>query len=404
MQFTSFYLSRIVNSKIFSKDYQIIGKLKDLAVTTDSRNPKVAVAKILTQDGIKYINFEQITINKKDGKYHLLCRQLKEEDPKNFLMLGKQLLDKQIIDINGRKVVRVNDIRLVLLSTGLYVVAVDIGTEGLLRRLGVAKPLLKMGIKIPAKLILWNDVEPVFAGDEKLVLSKTYNKLSTLHPSDLADIIEDFDTKTGMIIFSHLDNAKSADVLEEMEEDAQVKMLENMDTEKAADILEEMPADEVADILDGLSKDLAEELLSSMEKEASDEVRELMEYDEKVIGSMMSNEFVAFRSDETIDNVITALRQTKPEENLINYIYVVNQKNILIGKISLRDLVISEPNQTLKSVMHKDFIFMYDTDKIDTMIDMVSKYNLLAIPIVDKDMNLVGNVIGNDVIHELLKD
>ncbi len=404
MQFTSFYLSRIVNSKIFSKDYQIIGKLKDLAVTTDSRNPKVAVAKILTQDGIKYINFEQITINKKDGKYHLLCRQLKEEDPQNFLMLGKQLLDKQIIDINGRKVVRVNDIRLVLLSTGLYVVAVDIGTEGLLRRLGVAKPLLKLGIKIPAKLILWNDVEPVFAGDEKLVLSKTYNKLSTLHPSDLADIIEDFDTKTGMIIFSHLDNAKSADVLEEMEEEAQVKMLENMDTEKAADILEEMPADEVADILDGLSKDLAEELLSSMEKEASDEVRELMEYDEKVIGSMMSNEFVAFRSDETIDNVITALRQTKPEENLINYIYVVNQKNILIGKISLRDLVISEPNQTLKSVMHKDFIFMYDTDKIDTMIDMVSKYNLLAIPIVDKDMNLVGNVIGNDVIHELLKD
>ena len=404
MQFTSFYLSRIVNSKIFSKDYQIIGKLKDLAVTTDSRNPKVAVAKISTQDGIKYINFEQVTINKKDGKYHLLCKQLKEEDPKNFVMLGNQLLDKQIIDINGRKVVRVNDIRLVHLSTGLYVVAVDIGTEGLLRRLGVAKPLLKLGLKIPAKLILWNDVEPVFAGDEKLVLSKTYNKLSTLHPSDLADIIEDFDTKTGMIIFSHLDNAKSADVLEEMEEEAQVKMLENLDTEKAADILEEMPADEVADILDGLSKDKAEELLSSMEKEASDEVRELMEYDEKLIGSMMSYEFVAFKSDETIDNVINSLRQTKPEESLINYIYVVNQKNALIGKISLRDLVISEPQMTLKSVMHKDFIFMYDTDKIDTMIDMVSKYNLLAIPIVDKEMNLVGNVIGNDVIHELLKD
>jgi CBS domain-containing protein len=404
MQFTSFYLSRIVNSKIFSKDYQIIGKLKDLAVTTDSRNPKVAVAKIITRDGIKYIDFEQVTINKKDGQYHLLCRQIKEEDPKDLLMLGKQLLDKQIIDINGRKVVRVNDIRLVLLSTGLYVVAVDIGTEGLLRRLGVAKPLLKLGLKLPAKLILWNDVEPVFAGDEKLVLTKTYNKLSTLHPSDLADIIEDFDTKTGMIIFSHLDNARSADVLEEMEEDAQVKMLENLDTERAADILEEMPADEVADILDGLSKDKAEELLSTMEKEASDEVRELMEYDEKVIGSMMSNEFVAFKSDETIDNVITILRQTKPEESLINYIYVVSQKNILIGKISLRDLVISEPNQTLKSVMHKDFIFMFDTDKIDEMIDMVSKYNLLAIPIVDKDMNLVGNVIGNDVIHELLKD
>lgn len=404
MQFTSFYLSRIVNSRIFSKEYQIIGKLKDLAVTTDSRNPKVVVAKILTQDGVKYVSWDKITINKKDGKYHLLCSQLKEQDPTDLLMLGKQLLDKQIIDINGRKVVRVNDIRLVLLATGLYVVAVDIGTEGLLRRLGIAKPFLKLGVKLPAKLILWNDVEPVIAGDKKLVLSQTYNKLSTLHPSDLADIIEDFDTKTGMIIFSHLDNAKSADVLEEMEEDAQVKMLENLDTEKAADILEEMPADEVADILDGLSKDKAEELLSSMEKEASDEVRELMEYDEKLIGSMMSNEFVAFKSDVVVDDVFASLREMKPEESLINYIYVVNQKNHLIGKISLRDLVISEPKITLKSIMHKDFIFMYDTDKIDELIDMVSKYNLLAIPIVDKDMELVGNVVGNDVIHELLKD
>lgn len=404
MQFTSFYLSRIVNSRIFSKDYQIIGKLKDLAVTTDSRNPKVVAAKILTQDGIKFINFDQITINKKDGRYHLLCRQLKEENPKDLLLLGKQLLDRQIIDINGRKVVRVNDIRLVILSTGLYVVAVDIGTEGLLRRLGVAKPLSKLGLKIPSKLILWNDVEPVISGDEKLVLSKTYNKLSTLHPSDLADIIEDFDTKTGMIIFSNLDNARSADVLEEMEEDAQVKVLENLSAEKAADILEEMPADEVADILDGLSKDKAEELLNSMEKEASDEVRELMEYDEKLIGSMMSNEFVSFKSDENVDQVIAALREQKPEESLINYIYVVNHKNNLMGKISLRDLVISEPNITLKNIMHKDFIFMYDTDKIDELIKMVSKYNLLAIPIVDKDMILVGNVVGNDVIHELLKD
>jgi len=404
MQFISFYLSRIVNSRIFSKDYQVIGKLKDLAVTTDSRNPKVVLAKIMTRDGIKYIDWDQITVNKKDGKYHLLCRQLKEESLNDNLLLGKQLLDRQIIDINGRKVVRVNDIRLVVLSTGLFVVAVDIGTEGLLRRLGVAKPVAKLGIKLPAKLILWNDVEPVLAGDEKLVLTKTYNKLNTLHPSDLADIIEDFDTKTGMIIFSKLDNARSADVLEEMEEDAQVKMLENLETEKAADILEEMPADEVADILDGLSKYKAEELLSSMEKEASDEVRELMEYDEKLIGSMMSNEFIAFKSDETVQRVMESLREQKPEESLINYIYVVNNKNILIGKISLRDLVISQPNTTLKSIMHKDFIFMYDTDKIDEMIDMVSKYNLLAIPIVDKEMNLVGNVIGNDVIHELLKD
>jgi magnesium transporter len=404
MQYTSFYLSRIVNSQIFSKDYQIIGKLKDLAVATDSRNPKVVAAKIATRDGIKFIKWDQITINKKDGKYHLLCRQLKEESTDNLLLLSSQLLDRQIIDINGRKVVRVNDIRLVSLTSGLFVIAVDIGTEGLLRRLGVAKPLSMLGFKMSSKLILWNDVEPVLAGDEKLVLTKTYNKLSTLHPSDLADIIEDFDTKTGMIIFSKLDNARSADVLEEMEEETQLKVLASLSTEKAADILEEMPADEVADILDGLRKEKAEELLNNMEKEASDDVRELMEYDEKLIGSLMSNEFVVYKSDESVDAVIKSLREQKPEESLISYIYVVNHKNILIGKVSLRDLVISEPTITLKNIMHKDFIFMYDTDEINELIKMVSKYNLFAIPIVDKDMYLVGNVVINDVIHELLKN
>ncbi|MDP4197569.1 MAG: CBS domain-containing protein [Bacteroidota bacterium] len=404
MQFISFDFSRVVNSKIFSHDYQIIGKLKDLAVTNDIRNPRVRAAKIKTNDGMKFINWDHITMSKQKGDFHFVCSQFEEINvEEDLILLSKHVLDKQIIDVNGRKVVRVNDVRMVLLSSGLFVVAVDIGTEGLFRRLGIAKPIAKVGIKLPSKLILWNDVETVFSGNENIVLSKTYNKLNTLHPSDLADIIEDFDTKTGMTIFSHLDNARGADVLEEMEEETQLKVIENLSADKAADILEEMPTDEVADILDGLSKDKAEELLNSMDKETSDEVRELMEYDEKVVGSLMSTDFVAFRSDFKVEQVFQALRETKPEEGLTNYIYITNSKNKLIGKVSLRDIVISDPNATLKSIMHKDFIFMYDNDEIDELIKIVSKYNLFAIPIVDQEMNLVGNVIINDIMYELLK-
>jgi Mg/Co/Ni transporter MgtE len=188
-----------------------------------------------------------------------------------------------------------------------------------------------------------------------------------------------------------------------MEEETQLKVIENLSADKAADILEEMPADEVADILDGLSKDKAEELLNSMDKETSDEVRELMEYDEKVVGSLMSTDFVAFKSDVKVEQVINSLRETKPEEGLTNYIYITNSKNKLIGKVSLRDIVISDPNATLKSIMHKDFIFMYDNDEIDELIKIVSKYNLFAIPIVDQEIDLVGNVIINDIMYELLK-
>ena len=333
----------------------------------------------------------------------MTCSKIDEVPTENMLYLKRSIVDRQIIDVNGRKVVRVNDVRLVLLASGFFVVAVDIGTEGLFRRLGIAKPLMRLGIKIPAKLLLWQDVETVFTPNENIVLSKTYNKLSTLHPSDLADIIEDFDTKTGIALFSGLGKEKSADVLEEMEEEAQLKVLENLDTEKAADILEEMPADEVADILDGLREDKAEELLNEMEKEASEEVRELMEYDEELVGSLMTTDVVSFRSDYTVEKTISTLRELKPDEEQIYYIFVTNIRNRLIGTVSLRDIVISQPNVTLKSLIHKDFVYMKDSDRIDELIKVISKYNLFAIPIVNEQMNLVGAVIINDVMFELNK-
>jgi magnesium transporter len=403
MKFTSIYLSRILGNKILSQEYQIIGKLVDLAVTNDLQNPRVVAAKVDTRDGIKNLNWQFFSVNKQRGQYRLTCSKIEEVPTEKLLFLKRSIVDRQIIDVNGRKVVRVNDIRLVLLTSGFFVVAVDIGTEGLFRRLGIAKPLKKLGIKIPAKLLLWQDVETVFTPNENIVLSKTYNKLSTLHPSDLADIIEDFDTKTGMALFSGLGKEKSADVLEEMEEDAQLKVLENLEPEKAADILEEMPADEVADILDGLREDKAEELLNEMEKEASEEVRELMQYDEELVGSLMTTDVISFRSDYTIEKTLSTLRELKPDEDQIYYIFVTNMRNRLIGTVSLRDIVISQPNITLKSLIHKDFVYMKDTDKIDELVKLISKYNLFAIPIVNDQMNLVGAVIINDVMFELNK-
>ena len=200
-----------------------------------------------------------------------------------------------------------------------------------------------LGLKVMARLMLWNDVEAVLTSNENIVLSKTYDSLSILHPSDLADIIEDFDAKTGLTIFSSLDNAKAADVLEQMEADAQVSFIESLSTDKASDVLENMPADEAADILDDMDEEKVEELLNSMEKEASDEIRELLEYDSKVVGSLMSTDFVSFKNNETINEAIETLRKQKPEEDEIFNLYVVDKNEKLIGTLSLRDLVISDP-------------------------------------------------------------
>jgi CBS domain-containing protein len=379
-----------------------MGRLVDLSVTGDTQNPQVIAAQVKTPDGIKTLAWKNFVLTKQNSSYHIACRIPEQIDITGSFLLKKNVLDKQIIDINGRKVVRVNDIRLAVLEPGTFVVAVDIGTEGLMRRLGVARVIKGIGIKIPSKLILWSDVETLVSSNDNLVLSKTYDKLNTLHPSDLADIIEDFDANTAMKIFSGLDNARSADVLEEMEEDLQIKMIEGLSKEKAADILEEMPSDEAADILDSLEESKAEELLSEMEQESQDEIRELMEYDDKVVGSIMNPEFVAFPGDTTVESVVRFLKETKPEEGLMNYIYVTSARGKLLGKISLRDLILADDKNVLKSLMHKDIVYLFDDDDIDQLTQVASKYNLLSIPIVDHDMQIVGNVVIHDILDEIL--
>ena len=400
----NFYLSRILENKVYTPDMKVIGRLSDLGIINELKSPHVTTAKVKTNSGIKDYSFKNFSITKQKGQYVLVCNKIEEATSANTLFLRKHILDQQIIDVNGRKVVRVNDISLSYLEKGAYVVAVDIGIDGPLRRIGIAKLLKRLGLKIPAKLMLWNDVEAVVTSNENIVLSKTYDSLSILHPSDLADIIEDFDAKTGLTIFSSLDNSTAADVLEQMEEDAQVSFIENLSTNKAAEVLEEMPTDEAADILDGMNEEKVEELLNSMGKEASDEIRELLEYGPKVVGSLMSTDFVSFKNNETINEAIKTLRILKPEEDELFRLYVVDKNNKLIGALSLRDLIISDPTSKIGDIMNKKFKSMFDTDSINDLIKNVSKYNLVAIPVTDHEMKLLGNVIINDIIYELLKN
>ncbi|MCB2309697.1 CBS domain-containing protein [Clostridium tagluense] len=400
----NFYLSRILGNKIYTPDMKVIGRLSDLGVVNELKSPHVTTAKVKTNSGIKDYDFKNFSITKQKGQYILICNKIEEYTPPNTLFLRKHILDQQIIDVNGRKVVRVNDVSLSYLEKGASIVAVDIGIDGLLRRIGIAKPLKMLGLKVSTKLMLWNDVEAIITSNENIVLSKTYDSLSILHPSDLADIIEDFDAKTGLTIFSSLDNAKAADVLEEMEEEAQVSFIESLSPDKAADVLENMPADEAADILDGMSEEKVEELLNSMEKEAAGEIRELLGYDSKAVGSLMSTDFVSFNNNETINEAIEDLRILKPEEDELFSLYVVDENDKLIGTLSLRDLIISEPTSKISAIMNKKFKSMFDTDSIKDLIKNVSKYNLVAIPVTNHEMKLLGNVIINDIIYELLKN
>lgn len=406
---STFYLSRIIGNTVFSTTGKSMGKILDLVVDVNYTRPKVVAVKVKYGKSIKVINFSKFDILKEKGQYRLKCTDAEELEVagENSLYLCKHVLDRQLVDMDGRKLVRVNDIRLAILSSGTFVVAVDVGIEGLLRRLGIAKPIKSIvkpfGLSVPSKLILWDEVETIDYGHVGIKLSKEHSKLSTLHPSDLADIIEDLDRKTQVALFSSLDNERAADVLEELETDAQINVLESLSVDKAADVLEKMPADEVADILDEMEEEKAEELLSEMENEASEEVRELMEYPDNTVGSLMTTEYISFREDMTVNETLYELRRLKPESESIYYLYVLDNNEKLVATVSLRDIVISEPEKRLNQIMKSKVIHVLDYDKIDSLADIISKYSLLAIPVVDEEMKMQGVVVIDDVVYELMK-
>jgi magnesium transporter len=404
----SFFISQIIHRNLRSTSGIAIGKVSDLVVDARLDMPKVVAAKI--KDGKKshYIDLKDHAVSIEKGRVKLTCPTVVDFDISSIhpLFLVKSILDKQVVDISDSKVVRVNDLQLVSIQSGTYLFAVDVGWEGLMRRLGVVKPFEKilrpLRLKVPGEFILWKEVEAINYKGYGIQLSKPYNKLSTLHPSDLADILEELDSKSLLEIFSSLDEEKAADVLEEMEPEVQQDLVKNLTVEKAANLLEKMPADEAADILDDLEDERAEELLKEMESDASEEIRELMEYPDNQVGSLMTTDFISFHPAFTVADIIAELRSLKPEANTIYSMYVLDKDERLVASFSLRDLVISDFGTELSEIMNKHVIYVYDDDKINSLSELIAKYNLSSIPVVDHEHKMVGMVIIDDVVFNLL--
>jgi magnesium transporter len=412
---TTFYLSGIIGKEAFGADGDAIGTIKDLLVNTvpsginDPNQQLVTGVRLKIKKETRFYSFRSFRVVKAREMLNVSCAgliELSEEEVGNGLLLVENILDKQIVDLNGRKLVRVNDVRLATLPTGTFAVAVDIGIEGLLRRIGVALPIKKIlslfKINIPAKFILWDDVQAIDHSNLNIILSKSYSKLHTLHPSDLADILEDLGKKSSMSIFSSLDEEKAADVLEELETRAQIHIVENLPVDKAADVLEKMPADEVADILDELEDERAEQLLKEMDNESSQEVRELLEYDDDLVGSIMTTDYLSFSASKTVEEVLNELRLKKPESAELYNMFVTESNDELIGTFNLRDLVVAEPEMSVSYIMKSEPVALFDNQKATAIAEIVSKYNLLAVPVVDQNNQLQGMVVVDDVVEDLI--
>jgi magnesium transporter len=400
-----FFFSQIQGKPIYDHQGRQVGNLRDLAIRWEAGTPRVT--------GIKYAKGVQRHISVDQvGCIHPHRWDLRTELDETALVamhpdeiyLDKWIMDKQIIDLKGSKVVRVNDIKLIWLQTNgqRYIVptAVDIGLRGLARRLGV-EILFR---RLHNQFVWWEFIQHLEEKTASLRLRSEKQQLDQLHPADLAEIIEDLDYKKRADFIEDLDVEVAAEAFAEMELDTQIEILEHMDSQQASDLLEEMPPDEAADLLAELPEEKSVELLNLMEPEEAQEVRELMDYEEGTAGALMTPEYIALSPEITAAEAIGQLRTLAAEAETIYYLYILKEDETLIGTLSLRELIIAVPDTKLENLMQTRLLSVLPQESDREVAEIVNKYKLLAIPVVDEENHMLGIITVDDVLEMLVPD
>lgn len=319
------------------------------------------------------------------------------------VLLGKDVLDNQLIDVDGKRVVRVNDVQLIDAGDMWRVSGADISLQGFLRRL---LPKGFYGSTRPVEVIDWADVG-YLATDTATVtvkLKSSKDKLSRLHPVEIAQLAETLSPVHRTEIVESLDDEIAADTLEEMSTEAQARILEEMDEERAADILEEMSPDDAVDVLDEMDDVKSEQLFNLMEVDERADVAELMHFEHDTAGGLMTTEFVVFPRDLTVGETIARLREMAETPNMIYYLYVVEEEGSwrICGLISLRSLILADPTYKLADVMRTEFRYAHPGESAESVAQTISEYNLLALPVIDDEGDIAGIVTVDDAMEILL--
>jgi magnesium transporter len=322
------------------------------------------------------------------------------------MRLERNVLDRKVVDTARKKVVRVNDIELSQERGRLQVVGIEGGARGLLRNLKsehLAERVARLlGRELPREAVAWEVVEPVEPELTRAKRQAVYSKLAKLHPADIADIMEELNPSERAAILAVLDEGTAAEAITEAEPEVQASVVQMMEREKAADILEEMEPDEAADILSDLPEAKAEELLESMQPAEAQEVEELLEHEEDTAGGLMTTEHVAFPPTLTVAEAIQRIRDEAKEAETIYYLYVTDPQERLLGVFSLRELILADPGQRLEQLMHSEVISVRAETRLREVAELLTKYNLLALPVVSGGGELVGILTVDDVLNLIL--
>jgi magnesium transporter len=402
------FVSELMGRPVVDVDGAKVGHLKDIVVAGSSLyHPEVVAVEMSAGRQSILVPFAELAvltapaIPLRQSLDAVQPYELSEGD----LFLVRDILDQQIIDVNGVRVVRVNDVELARVNEKFHVANVDVGSAGLLRRLGMpgGRPRRRSrdGRPSPAGMISWDDVEPI-SKNRQLRLKVPGEKITDLHPADLAEIISDLGKADGSTLLASLDPRTAAETLEEVETDFQASLVRTMSDSKVTDVLEQMSPDEAADLLAELPRDRRHELLRRMGREDSADVRKLLSYPEDTAGGLMTTEFITTAATSTAASTMKALRVTAHEAETIYYLYVTDRDGKLLGVISLKDLVLAEPRAKVSDIMQDRLVSVHVGDSQEAVAQAVAKYNLLAVPVVDDEGRLQGIVTADDALDKII--
>ncbi len=402
-------LTALLGTPVTSAKGRMRGRVRDVAVGTGADAGRVAGLVLKTRKGLEIVSSREVHWTPSGA---LELRPDANLNPlqgdENFILLRQDLLDRQIIDVHGRKVVRVNDVNLRWHPNGgadehLGVTDVEVGLRGAVRRLlsGVLprRTIESLASRLPTRIIPWNFVDMIEVDPARRVkLNIEHERLAQLHPSDIADILEDLAPAEREAVLRTLDEGVAAEALEEVEPRLQKSLVQALDSETAAGIVEEMDPSAAADLLAELSEERSEAILEEMDPEEREEVKELLEFREDSAAGRMTTEYVAVPKAATVADGIRALRGFEGDPETITEVYLIDEHEVLQGVVPLARLVLARPETRLEFLSEPRFVSVRGDQHENDVAELFDKYNLRALPVVDKSGKLVGVVEADHVI------
>ncbi len=412
---TTLPLTELLGATVYDPSGAVTGRVREVTLAPQEDRSRIASLIVKTKSGNRVLPFSAVSAI--DASIHTSTNPADwpaANGAEGLFLLERDLLDQQVIDVHGRKVVRVNDVELQIDSLTeagrphaiLRVHSVDIGARGAIRRLlsGLA-PRAALHVllqRIPPRSIPWSFVDLIETDPARRIKLKiSHEGLATLHPADIADIVEDLAPDEREAVFRTLDEDVAAETLEEVDPKVQKSIVESLDSERAADIVEEMDPDAAADLLADLPQDRTEQILVEMEPEASQEVVELLEHKEETAAGRMTTEFLALPVSATVENAVGVMREFEGGIESVSTIYLVDSHGTLVGAVPLVKLVLAPPSTPLLSLIQEPLVQTHETAGDNEVAELFDKYNLITLPVIDEHNKLVGVITSDDVITML---